>query len=99
MHRSHEAAYNMDVGLDRRACTEGTRKTILGQLEKWATDPATAAVYWLNGLAGTGKSTIAVSLCEMLAEKEMLGASFFCSRQLPNCRDSRLIIPTSAYQL
>jgi hypothetical protein len=89
----------MDVGLDRHACTEGTRKTVLSQLEKWAMDPASAVVYWLNGLAGTGKSTIAMSLCNILTAKEMLGASFFCSRQLPSCRDSRLIIPTIAYQL
>jgi hypothetical protein len=89
----------MDVGLDRHACTEGTRETVLSQLEKWAMDPASAVVYWLNGLAGTGKSTIAISLCHILTAKDMLGASFFCSRQLPNCRDSRLIIPTIAYQL
>src|SRR5687767_8104944 len=99
MDRSREAAYNQDVGLDRHACTEGTRKTILAQLDEWATDPAGARVYWLNGLAGTGKTTIAISLCKSLASKGLLGASFFCSRQLPRCRDSRLIVPTIAYQL
>src|SRR3954452_15104986 len=95
MRRSHQATYNMDVGsgLDRRACTDGTRKTILGQLDKWATDPASNTVYLLNRLAGTGKTTISISFCQSLAAKDILGASFFCSQQLPSCRDSRLIIP------
>jgi hypothetical protein len=99
MRRSPEAAYDMNVGLDRHACTEGTRQTILRQLHNWATDPASdAVVYWLDGLAGTGKSTIAISLCQILAAEERLGASF-CSRQLASCRDARLVVPTVAYQL
>lgn len=50
-------------------------------------------------MAGTGKTTIAYSLCEQLHEGLRLAASFFCSRQLPSCRNVKHIIPTIAYQL
>jgi hypothetical protein len=53
----------------------------------------------MNGMAGTGKTTIAYSLSEMLDKDCQLGASFFCSRLVPNCRDVNNIIPTIAYQL
>jgi hypothetical protein len=50
-------------------------------------------------MAGTGKTTIAYSLSEMLEDVCQLGASFFCSRLVPHCRDVNKIIPTIAYQL
>jgi len=36
-------------------------------------------IFWLNGLAGTGKSTIAQTFAEMAFADGKLGASFFCS--------------------
>jgi hypothetical protein len=56
-------------------------------------------MYWMNGMAGTGKTTIAYSFCEQLQEKGLLGANFFCSRSLAECSDIRYIIPTIARQL
>jgi hypothetical protein len=53
----------------------------------------------MNGMAGTGKTTIAYSFCEQLQEKGLLGASFFCSRSLGDCSDLRYIIPTITRQL
>src|SRR5258705_7939071 len=53
----------------------------------------------MNGMAGTGKTTIAYSFCEQLQESGLLGANFFCSRSLAECSDIRYIIPTTARQL
>jgi hypothetical protein len=53
----------------------------------------------MNGMAGTGKTTIAYTLSERLDDTRQLGASFFCSRSLPDCRDAGRIVPTIAYQL
>lgn len=50
-------------------------------------------------MAGTGKTTIAYSLCKELDAAHNLGASFFCSRLLPECRDVNQIAPSIAYQL
>ena len=56
-------------------------------------------MYWMNGMAGTGKSTIAYTFCERLEELGLLGANFFCSRVLADCSDIRRIIPTISRQL
>ena len=56
-------------------------------------------MYWLNGLAGTGKSTIAQSFAEMVSKEGILGASFFCSRDYLNRRELKNIFPTLAHQL
>jgi len=65
----------------------------------WAKNPLDKNVYWLNGLAGTGKSTIAQSFSEMIASDGSLGASFFCSRDYLDRRELKNIFPTLAYQL
>jgi hypothetical protein len=56
-------------------------------------------VFWLNGLAGTGKSTIAQSFSEAVAADGSLGASFFCSRDYLDRRELKNIFPTLAHQL
>ena len=56
-------------------------------------------MYWLNGLAGTGKSTIAQTFSEMANNGSILGASFFCSRDYLDRRVLKNIFPTIAYQL
>jgi hypothetical protein len=66
---------------------------------QWAGDPQDKHVFWLNGLAGTGKSTIAQTFSEMVAKAGILGASFFCSRDYLDRRELKNIFPTLAYQL
>jgi hypothetical protein len=89
-----------DVG-GRKGCTEGTRTDILSAIMTWAesVSPESPAGYWMCGMAGTGKSTIAKSVCLMLEEKGLLGGAFFCSGQIQECKDYHNIIPTLAYQL
>ncbi|THU91300.1 hypothetical protein K435DRAFT_841099 [Dendrothele bispora CBS 962.96] len=86
---------------DKTPCTYGTRVTILHELMDWVQESSSNASmgYWMCGMAGTGKSTIAKSLCLMLEEQQLLAGSFFCSRQIPECREYHCIIPTIAYQL
>ncbi|KAF9647149.1 hypothetical protein BDM02DRAFT_2810825 [Thelephora ganbajun] len=56
-------------------------------------------VYWLNGLAGTGKSTIAQTIAERTFADGRLGASFFCSRDFKDRSGLHYIFPTLAFQL
>jgi len=65
----------------------------------WAKNPQDQNVFWLNGLAGTGKSTIAQSFSEAIAKEGLLGASFFCSRDYLDRKELKNIFPTLAYQL
>lgn len=91
----------MGLKLSRKICAHNTRVNILAQIEKWATisGPESVLGYWMCGMAGTGKSTIAMSTCQILKARGILAGSFFCSRQIPECRDYALIIPTLVYQL
>ena len=65
----------------------------------WAKNTGGQNVFWLNGLAGTGKSTIAQSFSEIMANEGILGASFFCSRDYLDRKELKNIFPTLAYQL
>jgi len=80
-------------------CLRGTRESILDGILLWARDPQDRHVFWLNGLAGTGKSTIAQTFAGMVANNGTLGASFFCSRDYLNRKELKNIFPTLAYQL
>ena len=83
----------------RKGCLKGTRNAILNEIEFWANDFDKPPVYWLNGLAGTGKSTIAQTIAERMFADGRLGASFFCSRDFSDRRDLHFIFPTLAVQL
>jgi len=65
----------------------------------WAKSAQDQPVFWLNGLAGTGKSTIAQTFSEMASNDDILGASFFCSRDYLERKMLKNIFPTLAYQL
>ncbi|KAF5351362.1 hypothetical protein D9758_008072 [Tetrapyrgos nigripes] len=81
-----------------RGCMPGTRVKVLADLETWALD-GEKKLYWLVGMAGTGKSTILHTLCQKLDDKNRLGASFFCSRASDNASNAYLIVPAIAHSL
>ena len=84
---------------DRGGCLTGTREAVLDEIESWTKDFDKSPVYWLNGLAGTGKSTIAQTTAERLFADGRLGASFFCSRNFKDRSDLCSIFPTLSFQL
>jgi hypothetical protein len=81
------------------ACMQDTRVQLIADIAAWAQSTSGPGVFWLNGLAGTGKSTVALTVCRRFAEKGLLGASFFIARQVPERRDAMNIIRTIAYRL
>jgi len=87
------------MAVKRRGCTAETRKAILDDIQDWAEDSNSTRVYWMSGMAGTGKTTILYSLCEWLSKKQRLGGNYFCSRISASCRDVNTIVPTLTYQL
>ena len=72
---------------------------MLFQIERWLADKQDRRVFWLNGLTGTGKSTIAQTFAEITFADGTLGASFFCSRDFGERSDLQMIFPTLAFQL
>jgi hypothetical protein len=84
---------------NKQGCMKGTRRDVLLQLESWLKDEQDKRVFWLNGLAGTGKSSIAQTFAEMSFADGKLGASFFCSRDFEDRSNLSSIFPTLAFQL
>jgi len=64
---------------NRQGCLRGTRGDILLKLENWLKGEWDHPIFWLSGLVGTGKSTIAQKFAEISFADGNLGASFFCS--------------------
>jgi len=61
-------------------CLPDTRVDLLQEIYDWADGQDGRCIFWLNGLASTGKSTIARTITRKYFERERLGASFFFSR-------------------
>ncbi|KAF4613611.1 hypothetical protein D9613_008183 [Agrocybe pediades] len=96
-----DARYNSaySTAVKRRGCTVSTREQILDDLRTWVKDPQGSRVFWMNGMAGTGKTTILYSFCEWLEQNKRLAGNFFCSRASTSCRDLNNIVRSIAYQL
>jgi len=94
--RAHGAGYQHG---NRNGCLKGTRECVLDKIEDWTEDFRESPIFWLNGLAGTGKSAIAQTIAERLFANNCLGASFFCSRGFEDRSNLQLIFPTLAFQL
>jgi hypothetical protein len=82
---------------------EGTRQSLLEQINTWATNgPAQNAernIYWIYGLPGIGKTSLSHSICASLHEGKHLAGGFFCRRDDPNLKEPRNILPTLIYKL
>ena len=55
-------------------------------------------VFWLKGLSGTGKTTLAYTTSMWCDERKLLGATFFCARSADRS-NVQLIFPTLSHQL
>ncbi|KUL83146.1 hypothetical protein ZTR_10986 [Talaromyces verruculosus] len=80
-------------------CLPGTRTELLEEVTEWATSPDGQCVFWLNGMAGTGKSTISRTLASSLYERGILGASFFFKRGAGDRGNAKRLFTTIAKQL
>ncbi|OCK95059.1 WD40 repeat-like protein [Cenococcum geophilum 1.58] len=93
------AAFNSyDDELDAR-CHPDTRIDLLRQIRDWADDPQSKCILWLNGMAGTGKSTISRTVAQSFADAGQLGASFFFKRGEGERGNASRFFTTIAVQL
>lgn len=84
------------------ACLPGTRKELLDIVMDWAKSlgiEKLETLFWIFGLAGSGKSAIASTICELLRQNGLLAGSFNCKRDIPEQREAGNILSTLAYNL
>jgi len=93
------AAYNHRLWEHEDRCLPDTRVDLRRQIMNWFEDPSGECIFWLNGMAGTGKSTISRTVAWDLAEKKRLAASFFFSRGRGDISHAGQFFTTIAAQL
>ncbi|KAJ4864668.1 phosphorylase superfamily domain-containing protein [Trichoderma breve] len=74
------AAFSSYAEQRNPTCFPNTRVELLQRILNWAHNPHARSIFWLNGMAGTGKSTISRTMAQSLARTSHLGASFFFKR-------------------
>ncbi|CCA75243.2 hypothetical protein PIIN_09227, partial [Serendipita indica DSM 11827] len=61
-------------------CLQGTRRAVLQTISDWAEDKVSdKPIFWLCDIAGSGKSTVAMSAVESWTRSGLLGGRFFFS--------------------
>ncbi|KAL9005217.1 MAG: hypothetical protein Q9188_001977 [Gyalolechia gomerana] len=82
-----------------RQCLPSTRVDVLQQIMKWTVDTSPRCIFWLKGLAGTGKSTIATTIASRLKAKSTHLATYFFKRGHSDLAHVRKLVPTIVRQL
>ncbi|RYP50922.1 hypothetical protein DL768_003647 [Monosporascus sp. mg162] len=77
---AEDAPFNSYSKQHEPTCLSGTRVDLLKELYDWADGQGERCIFWLSGLAGTGKSTIARTVADNYSKQGRVGASFFFSR-------------------
>ncbi|KAF6525890.1 hypothetical protein HZS61_011685 [Fusarium oxysporum f. sp. conglutinans] len=80
-------------------CLPDTREELLREIDRWIVDPNSKTIFWLNGMAGTGKSTISRTVARSRSKKGDLGASFFFKRGETDRGSLAKFVPTVARRL
>ncbi|KAK2926405.1 hypothetical protein FoTM2_013271 [Fusarium oxysporum f. sp. vasinfectum] len=96
---TRDAAFDSHADEHDARCHPETRVALRQDIMRWAEDPGGECIFWLNGMAGTGKSTISRTVAQSFADKGDLGASFFFKRGERDRRNAALLFTTIASQL
>ena len=86
-------------------CMNGTRQNLLNGIVDWVVNKSEqenvlqSNTYWVYGLPGIGKTSLAHSICATLHERDHLAGAFFCRRDDPNLSEPLNILPTFIHKL
>jgi hypothetical protein len=93
-----DAPFNAYKRRNDPICLPNTRVELLNKINEWIHSHE-QQLFWLNGLAGTGKSTIARTIARQCYDQDCLGASFFFSRNSGDVGTAEKFVTSIARQL
>ncbi|KAM0417445.1 hypothetical protein ACHAPT_012594, partial [Fusarium lateritium] len=94
-----EAAFNSLHNQHEPTCLPNTRAELLTHIETWAEGTDKRCVFWLNGIAGTGKSTVARTIARTYYDRGILGGSFFFLKGGGDLSKANKLVTTLVRQL
>ncbi|KAI9682573.1 MAG: hypothetical protein M1822_006871 [Bathelium mastoideum] len=103
-----DAAFNALSDESEPRCHPETRIALLEEIENWALKSENRCIFWLKGMAGTGKSTVSRTVCQKyrhgttavdITSHCQLGASFFFKRGEGDRGNASKFFSTLAFQL
>ncbi|KAL7905871.1 WD40-repeat-containing domain protein [Trichoderma velutinum] len=94
-----QARYDSADVQDGPKCKSGTRVHIQETIYQWAKNTSAETVFWLSGPAGTGKSTIARTVADVLDSEDRLVAGYFFKRGQQGRNGTARLFPTIAMQM
>ncbi|CAG7853320.1 SubName: Full=Related to NACHT/WD40 domain-containing protein-Laccaria bicolor {ECO:0000313/EMBL:CCA73460.1} [Serendipita indica DSM 11827] len=89
------------MGTQHKLCLPGTRMSILKEIRNWASGFDTEKpMFWLCDVGGTGKSTVAYTLChEWDTNDHVIVARFFFSKNARSTSETDIVCTTLANDL
>ncbi|KAL8284627.1 hypothetical protein RB600_009170 [Gaeumannomyces tritici] len=93
------AAFHAEANEHDPSCHPATRVDLLADIHRWIEDPNGKGIFWLRGMAGTGKSTISRTVAKTLADKKVPSASFFFKKGEGDRGRAAMFFPTILAQL
>src|SRR5258708_30964327 len=97
--RAPDAGYDTNRPGAPSSCFKGTRVEILDSIMAWLVTDVSRPIYWMNGLAGIGKSTIAGTVAEQVNGLGLPMASFFFARHNDALSNAKLFVTSIAFRL
>ncbi|BAE61696.1 unnamed protein product [Aspergillus oryzae RIB40] len=94
-----DAGFESFSDRDEVECLLGTRTELLREIIEWALSPSSKSIFWLRGMAGTGKSTVSRTVARSAKNRNHLGASFFFKRGEADRGNAKKFFPTLTRQL
>jgi hypothetical protein len=96
---ANDAPFNARKWQYAPTCLPDTRVDLLQQIYSWVDGDDKCPILWLNGWAGTGKSTISHTVARTYFQQGCLGGSFFFSKDGGDIGRANQFFTTIARQL
>lgn len=93
------ASFDSHVQEHNAKCIPDTRVALLDHIYRWTNDTTGKPIFWLSGMAGTGKSTVARTIAHSFAKSKQLGASFFFRKGDEDLGNAKRFFTTIAMEL